>query len=189
MMRQAGARFTNRSLSEGAAVLDSSPRHLPHPFVPIRAVVAADLGGLKLVIDATGLFPSVMLDDMLASYFSGSDDELWFTVDDEGPEAAPVAVAYVAPERMTMGTWNMYLIAVHPAHQSRGLGAALVGHIEDTLADRGQRLLLVETSGLPEFERTRAFYLTNGYVEEARVREFYGPGEDKIVFRKVLVRA
>ena len=54
---------------------------------------------------------------------------------------------------MTLGTWNMYLIAVHPAHQRRGLGAALARCVEDTLVDRGGRLLLVETSGLPEFER------------------------------------
>ena len=87
---------------------------------------------------------------------------------------------------MTSGTWNLYLIAVHPEHQGRGVGAALVRHIEHALAERGERVLLVETSGLPEFERTRAFYLANGYDEEARIREFYAAGEDKVVFRKVL---
>ena len=45
---------------------------------------------------------------------------------------------------------------------------------------------LVETSGLPEFERARAFYRKCGYEEEARIREFYNAGEDKIVFRKAL---
>ena len=48
-------------------------------------------------------------------------------------------------------------------------------------------MLLLETSGLPEFARTRAFYRTNGYDEEARIREFYAAGEDKVVFRKALV--
>jgi hypothetical protein len=54
------------------------------------------------------------------------------------------------------------------------------------LAASGERVLLVETSGLPEFGRTRAFYLHLGYAEEARIREFYQAGEDKIVFRKAL---
>ena len=80
----------------------------------------------------------------------------------------------------------MYLIAEHPAHQRRGFGTALTRRVEDTVVDRGGRLLLVETSGLPEFEHTRAFYRTIGYDEEARIREFYGLGEDKIVFRKAL---
>jgi RimJ/RimL family protein N-acetyltransferase len=42
----------------------------------------------------------------------------------------------------------------------------------------------VETSGLPEFEATRRFYERNGYVREARIRDFYRKGEDKIVFWK-----
>lgn len=54
------------------------------------------------------------------------------------------------------------------------------------LAARGERVLLVETSGLASFERTRAFYRKCGYDEEARIREFYQAGEDKIVFRKSL---
>jgi RimJ/RimL family protein N-acetyltransferase len=56
------------------------------------------------------------------------------------------------------------------------------------LAARGERILLVETSGLPEFERTRAFYAKHGYEEEARIREFYRAGEDKVVFRKALAQ-
>ena len=33
---------------------------------------------------------------------------------------------------------------------------------------------------------SRQFYCKNGYDEEARIREFYQAGEDKVVFRKVL---
>ncbi len=59
-------------------------------------------------------------------------------------------------------------------------------HIEQALAANGQRLLLVETSGLPRFEKTRAFYKKLGYNEEARIREFYQAGEDKIIFCKAI---
>ena len=180
---------------------DTAPSQRPRSTAAIRSVARADVPGLKAVIDATGLFPAEMLDDMLAGYLGDQDgDDVWLTVDSGSPAHGPphgpahgpahahglVAVAYVAPERMTLGTWNLYLIAVHPAFQSRGLGAALVRHIEDVLAARGARVLLVETSGLPAFARTRAFYHANGYDEEARVREFYAAGEDKVVFRKAL---
>lgn len=58
--------------------------------------------------------------------------------------------------------------------------------VEQRLREQDARLVLVETSGLPAFERTRTFYRKIGYEQEARIREFYAPREDKIVFRKVL---
>lgn len=141
------------------------------------------MAALKAVIDANGLFPAQMLDGMVAEHFSGEGgDQFWLTYDDD----EPVAVAYCAPERMTEGTWNLYLIAVHPSHHGSGRGTALLQHLERALAERGERLLLVETSGLPEFERTRGFYRKCGYDEEARIRGFYQAGEDKVIFRKAL---
>jgi ribosomal protein S18 acetylase RimI-like enzyme len=161
------------------------PLRPPH-LGTIRPVTSDDGGALKALIDAVGLFPSDMLDGMMAGYFNGDPGDGFWITDDEG---GPVAVAYYAPERMTSGTWNLYLIAVHPDRQGQGRGAALLGHVEQALAARGERLLLVETSGLPLFEPTRAFYRRRGYEEEARIRDFYQAGEDKVVFRKVLVAA
>ncbi len=153
----------------------------------IRAASRSDVGALKAVIDATGLFPSEMLDDMLEPYLAGGAvEDIWLVVDDGSDAQPPLGLAYCASERMTSGTWNLYLIAVHPSHQRKGFGGALVATLEAMLAARGERILLVETSGLPEFERPRAFYANHGYEEEARIREFYRAGEDKIVFRKAL---
>lgn len=150
----------------------------------IRPVVPNDLPALKALIDATELFPSDLLDAMVAPFFNDeTSDEYWVTDDDDGPQA----FAYYVPERMTEGTWNLLLIAVHPKQQGQGRGAVLMQYIEQSLAARGERLLLVETSGLPSFGRTRVFYHKCGYDEEARIRDFYQVGEDKIVFRKVLV--
>lgn len=135
----------------------------------------------------SGLFPGDATDELAAvlkSCLSGENgpDHVWLTDDESGL----VGVAYYAPERMTEGTWNLYMLAVHPDFQRRGRGAALVRYIERSLSSRGARLLLIETSGLASFERTRAFYHTLGYLEEARIREFYKAGDDKVVFRKAL---
>lgn len=149
----------------------------------IRPVLPEDLPALKAIIDANGLFPSDMLDDMLSDYFNNKNtSDFWFTYQDN----KPVAIAYCAPERMTEGTWNLYLIAVHPDYQGKGFGTSMLHYIEQLLAARGERILLVETSGLENFERTRSFYRQCGYEEEARIREFYQAGEDKIIFRKSL---
>lgn len=135
------------------------------------------------MINSTGLFPGEMLDGMTAAFLGGGETaDRWLTLDD----GEPVGVAYVAPERMTQGTWNLYLIAVRADRQGRGHGAMILDHVERTLAAEGQHVLLVETSGLPAFERTRAFYIRLGYDEEARIRDFYQAGEDKVVFWKRL---
>ena len=88
---------------------------------------------------------------------------------------------------MTSGTWNLHLIAVHPDRQGQGRGTALLRHIERALAARGEtRASWWRHSGLPSFEHTRAFYRKSGYDEEARIRDFYQAGEDKVIFRKGL---
>jgi ribosomal protein S18 acetylase RimI-like enzyme len=149
----------------------------------IRAVTLNDLPSLKVVIKANDLFPSDMLDEMISGYFNHkSGSEYWLTYE----ESKPVAIAYCAPEQMTEGTWNLYLIAVHPDYQGQGIGTSLLHYIEQMLISRGERILLIETSSLETFEDTREFYRKCGYNEEARIREFYQAGEDKIVFRKLL---
>lgn len=153
----------------------------------IRPTTPDDTTALIALADATGLFGPNDLDELgevLAGYFAGSlgRDHFWVTDDDGGP----VGVAYYAPERMTDGTWNLYLIAVRPDRQGQGRGATLLRHVEQTLTARGERVLLVETSGLESFDRTRAFYRKCGYDEEARIRDFYSAGNDKLVYRKVL---
>lgn len=152
----------------------------------IRPVISQDLPALKVVIDANDLFPSDMLDEMIADYLTNEDsNDYWVTYDD----GQPVAIAYCAPERMTTGTWNLYLIAVHPDFQQEGRGGSVLRYIEQKLAANGARILLIETSGLKSFEGTREFYRKCGYEEEATIREFYQAGEDKIIFRKLLIHA
>ena len=59
-------------------------------------------------------------------------------------------------------------------------------HVEQDLRSAGARLLLIETSGVPDFAVQRAFYAGLGCHEEARIREFYAAGDDKIVYWKHL---
>lgn len=149
----------------------------------IRLIKPEDIPALKTVIEDNDLFSSDMLDEMMTDYFAPENNhEFWFTYEDQ----QPVEIAYCAPEKMTEGTWNLYLIAVAPDYQGQGIGTAIIEYIEQMLIARGERVLLVETSGLDSFKGTREFYCKCGYQEEARIREFYQAGEDKIIFRKSL---
>lgn len=149
----------------------------------IREVTAADLPEIKILIDATDLFPSSLLDEMVQQFLGGNEaKEIWLVL--TNPQS--VGVAYVAPEKLTDGTFNLLLIAIHPAEQGKGFGAQLIAEVENRLKELGARILLVETSGLEGFALTRRFYLKNGYELEGRIRDFYQDGDDKVIFRKVL---
>jgi len=58
--------------------------------------------------------------------------------------------------------------------------------VENKLRTLDARVLLVETSGTVEFTRTRSFYEHIGYTQEARIRDYYDKGDDKIVFYRAL---
>lgn len=153
----------------------------------IRPITPADSATVIALAVESGLVPedgTEVLHKMLADYFNGNIHEGHAClIDDEGD---PLGVAYYNPAKATDRAWYLTLIAVKRDTQGRGRGTALMQHIEATLQAANQRLLLVETSGLPEFERTRNFYTRCGYEQEARVRDFYAAGEDMVLFRKVL---
>ncbi|MBD2663715.1 acetyltransferase, gnat family [Richelia sinica FACHB-800] len=153
----------------------------------IRPTTPEDTTALIAIADVLGFQPNELdaLRGMLIDYFNRDSDNFWITDDDNGP----VGVAYCEPERMTNQTWNLQLIAIRLDRQGQGRGSALLRYLEQTLIANGGRMLLVETSGLPAFERTREFYKKCSYEEEARIRDFYAAGDDKIVFRKVLKAA
>lgn len=154
---------------------------------PIRPVVPDDIPALKQIIDATDMFPSELLDDMIAGFFHDKENgEIWLTYDTSDDQNGAKAIAYCRPEEMTDRTWNLLLIAVDPDFQGEGIGAALMSHIEDHLAARGQRVLIVETSGTDALARTREFYRLCQYDQESRIRDFYADGDDKITFWKAL---
>lgn len=149
----------------------------------IRPITRDDLPGLKTVLDSCGLFPSELLDELIAPYFLPESTDIWFTAT---VDQQVIAIGYCAPERMTDGTYNLYAIGVREELQGKGIGRKMMHYIEGLLHSAGHRILLVETSGKPEFELTRAFYDQCGYTRQATIPDFYEEGDAKIVFWKRL---
>ncbi len=78
----------------------------------------------------------------------------------------------------TKWSYDLYWMAVDPDVQRGGLGTMLVREMERAMRAEGGRIVRIETSGLPEYEQTRAFYRRIGYPETTRVRDFYWEGND-----------
>jgi len=88
----------------------------------------------------------------------------------------------------TVGSFDVYWIAVDKDCQGQGLGRRLMEFVELHIADQGGRLAILETSGRDVYRPTRAFYERLGYRLAASIGDFYGPGDDKVVFTKVVAR-
>ena len=87
------------------------------------------------------------------------------------------------PTPCTLGTYDLYWMAVDPALQGSGIGTALVSAMERRLQGVA-RIIVVETAGRGDYEPTRRFYQARGYHAVARVPDFYAPGDDQVVFVK-----
>jgi ribosomal protein S18 acetylase RimI-like enzyme len=89
------------------------------------------------------------------------------------------------PTPCTLGTYDLYWMAVDPTMQGSGIGATLLREMEGRLAGSA-RLIVVETAGRPDYRPTRAFYEARGYRKAAIIPDFYAPGDDQVVYVKAL---
>ena len=89
------------------------------------------------------------------------------------------------PTPCTLGTYDLYWMAVDPAAQAAGIGTALLREMEGRLAGFA-RLIVVETAGRPDYRPTRAFYEARGYRKASVISDFYAPGDDLVVYVKAL---
>ncbi len=159
--------------------------------VDIRSPRPDEAARIKQLAVAANMFDEESVgffDDILAGFFDGTaQGHAWLVVPGAGDGL--VGAAYYAPEPFADRMWNLYFLAVHPDVQGQGVGQALIEHVESTLRELGDqtaRTLIVETSSTDQYAGTRAFYARRGFVEEARIRQYYGPDDDKIVFWKQL---
>jgi len=84
----------------------------------------------------------------------------------------------------TLGTFDVYWIAVDPAQQRNRIGTKLLDFAEAQICQQKGRMIVIETSGSKRYLPTRRFYERNGYDLAAEVKEFYAPGDDKWIFVK-----
>ena len=95
--------------------------------------------------------------------------------------------ACYGPVALTQGVYDLYWIVVDPAVQKKGNGRYLLEYVEHEVIKQGGRMLLIETSSQESYGATIRFYERNGYQLEARIKDFYRIGDDKLVFSKVLI--
>jgi GNAT superfamily N-acetyltransferase len=161
---------------------------------------AADPGAVRAIVSSTGFFResevAIAVELIEERLSQGLASEYHFMFADAAP-GTTVGYTCFGPIPGAEGSVDLYWIAVHAAQQGRGLGRALLAQTERRIAAgvpdahgavvRGRRIY-IETAGQRRYEPTRAFYTSCGYREEARLVDFYAPGDDKLIYVKALPR-
>ena len=152
----------------------------------LRELRANDLPALERILVATDAFTTAEV--------AVAMELLEIVINDPEQHDYEVAVAesrgkvagYVlfGPVAATVGSFDLYWIAVDPAAQGSGVGQRLMEHVEAQARQRGGRMVCLETSSQGGYSRTRSFYERAGYVLESRIRDFYKPGDDRLTYVK-----
>jgi len=155
--------------------------------MPIRKFEPSDIAPLTEIVRATGVFRDEEVDVavelmQVAAEDEGQKDYIIYTyVDDQGSIRGYYCVGSTP---LTRSTFDLYWIAVDPRMQGKGIGRQLLEHCEATVRSMGGTLIMVETSSLPKYDATRRFYKHCTYIETARVKDYYAPGDDLVVYSK-----
>lgn len=152
----------------------------------IRPLRQEDREPLHRLLAATGFFTTdeigialELIDIVLTK--KDQKDYIIFVYDD----GSQVLGYYcIGPTPGTEGTFDLYWIAVAPAAQGKRVGTALDAHAHELIRSKGGRLVIAETSSQPRYQPTRKFYLARGYMELSRIRDYYRPGDDLVVYGK-----
>jgi ribosomal protein S18 acetylase RimI-like enzyme len=148
----------------------------------IRALESSDREDVRGSLVASGAFSEEETRVALELFDDGSYPHF-------GAEIDGAIRGYVCLDKtpLTLSTWHIYWLCVHPDVQKRGVGRALEAHGVKFAAAGGAGRVVVETSGRPDYAGARRFYVAVGYREAGRIADYYKPGDDCVFYVKALV--
>jgi len=169
----------------------TGPPAAPHTADPIHfreIVTPGDRDEFEAILRGTGFFSDAevgialeLVDEFIAQ---GTKSGYHFLVHE--PSTELLGFSCYGPIPGTASSYDLYWIAVHRQHQRKGLGNVILVETEARIRALGGTRVYAETSGRDLYHPTRSFYDGNGYTLEARLKNYYGPGDDQVIYGKVL---
>ena len=147
-----------------------------------------DRDAVRRIVDRTGFFRPDEVDvavELVEERLSRGPASGYHFVFAQADDSV-VGYACFGPIACTLASFDLYWIAVDPQHQGQGIGHRLMNAAEVRIAEAGGQRIYIDTSGQPKYAPTRAFYERTGFRCDARLADFYAPGDDRIIFVKVL---
>ena len=183
-------------IADRSAPGDLAP-HATTAALLLRALQHGDRPALRALLANTQSFSAAELavalelfDEAFAPGGGEGEDQEQYAfvgaVDGASAERRLVGYACWGRTPATRATFDLYWLAVDPAQQGSGIGAALVHEVERRASAVGGRLMVIEASGRADNAAVRRFYERMGSTAVATVRDFYAPGDDRITYTKRL---
>ncbi|MBU0638316.1 MAG: GNAT family N-acetyltransferase [Planctomycetota bacterium] len=152
------------------------------------AVRDADVKAVRDIVTSSGFFAPHEIDvagELVVERLArGAASGYHFIFADA--DSQPIGYACYGPIGCTVGSFDLYWIAVQAEIRGQGVGRRLLQEVERRVALVGGRRVYIETSSRPLYEPTRHFYERCGYHAEAHLEDFYSLGDAKVVFVKPL---
>lgn len=144
---------------------------------------------LKELLLSTGVFfhheIEVAIELVNDRLIKGDESEYLFIFADK--EDGTVGYICYGPITMTEERFDINWIVVRKDMQSKGIGSLLLGEAEKHIKELSGTYIFIETSSRDVYKPTRDFYRKYGYLEVARIPDYYSKDDDKVVFMKSLV--
>ena len=154
----------------------------------LRSVRASDRAAIEQVTRSSGLFREDEIPVAVEVFDAAAAGDPAYTALAAEVDGRVAGWICWGPTPCTLGTWDLYWMAVDPSLQGTGVGTALIREMEHRLAGLA-RMIVVETAGRADYAGTRAFYEARGYRAVATIPDFYAPGDDQVAYVKYLTSA
>jgi D-alanine-D-alanine ligase len=154
------------------------------------AVIPSDRSDVRYLVESSGFFSAEETDiaeELVEEHLSkGVQSGYYFLF----AELSGKVVGYTCfgPVPATASSYDIYWLAVDTGLRRMGVGKSLIRGAEELIEKMGGRHIYIETSSRDQYETTRMFHRSCGYVEEAVLKGFYAPGDDKIIYVKVIAQ-
>jgi ribosomal protein S18 acetylase RimI-like enzyme len=168
--------------------MNTSSQHKkpPAPFVFRYEVRPEDRDIVRAIVASTGFFSPIeievaveLVDERLAK---GASSGYHFVFADRAGQT--LGYACYGPIALTAASYDLYWIAVDMKCQGQNIGKALLEESEKLIHTAGGGQIYIETSDRAQYASTRKFYLKWNYRQEALLKDFYAPGDDKVIYVK-----
>ncbi|MGA2192806.1 MAG: GNAT family N-acetyltransferase [Nitrospirota bacterium] len=152
-------------------------------------VKASDAKDVRMIAHSSGFFNSSELEvavELVEEALALGSEESGYHFFFAERSGKAIGFTCYGPIPGTESSFDLYWIALMDAFRGMGIGKKLLGMTESAVSAMGGTRIYIETSAREQYNQTQEFYSANGYKEAARLKDFYAPGDSKIIYVKVL---
>lgn len=153
-----------------------------------QEIQSSDLGVILNIVQSSGFFSTAEVEmacelatDRLEN---GQQSSYQFLFAENDGEVVGYTCYGLIPA--TAASYDLYWIAVSETSRGKKMGKILLQKTEEIIRGMGGKRLYAETSSRAQYASTQKFYQNCGYIAEAVLKDFYTPGDSKIIYSKVL---